>query len=1241
MGDQRSKEDDVRMISTSIYVTNFPDHINAKELWRVCSQYGNVIDSFIPNRRSKNGVNSWFSSIQQASDSFSIDERVAWIDVEGIPLKDWSRNTFIKIYSKWCSLLYEEGEDAPYFHRKRLCIKTTSNENIFESFKIVVKGKIFWIHVKEVSGWAPDFSDSQDDSSESHNEFVDDKSKDRYTEKASEAEEIPDTVFEAKEPGEIKGSVTKEYPKRPSRFSPHKSDGLVKKHVSSEQDHGSKTVTKEDETKMEHANLFDIISCWGNLHFAFVVGPSVGNSGGILCVWDSNVFHKENSTVLDYFIAIMGKWLPNDKNYLIISVYAPQELSEKKMVWQYLVHVIGGWNGDVIIMGDFNKVCIEAERFGSTFNARGAAAFNSFISTGGLVEVPSSGNCSNISSITFDRFLSDHRPILLHEICLDYGPIPFRFFHHWFDIIGFDSFMSEAWKEIKIQEYNAMLKLAKKLKILKENIRSWVKDKKEKVHVLKNSLKKKLVDIDSVLDKGEVTSDLLEDRLDTMNSLTKLEKMESLELAQKSKIKWLIEGDENPKYFHGIINKKRNNLAIKGIIVDGVWIEDPSVLKNEFLSHFRNRFDSPCTDRLTLDMEFHNVLSYEKAQDLERVFLKDEIKQAVWDCGLDKSPGPDGFTFGFYRKFWSLLEDDVVDAVCYFFNNGFCLKGINSSFIALIPKSQGANMVKDLRPINLIGSIYKIIAKLLANRLCKAKKKQSMIFKVDFEKAFDFVRWDFLDDILKNFSFGLRWRDWIQSCLKSSRGLILVNGSPTSEFQFSKGLKQGIRINLQKCGLMGIAIETNKVDTAANNLSCRILKYPFSYLGVNIGGHMTRINSWDVVINKILSRLSKWKMKVLSIEGRLTLLKSVLGATPIYYMSMFKAPIQVINKLESIRSHFFNGVDYNVRKMTFVNWKNVLASKEKGGLGVSSFYALNRALIFKWIWRFRTNLIRFGLGPLWLFTGRMGIDLHSFVIKKIGNGVHTHFWEETWKGDAAFKTLFPRIYALDLFKDISVAEKMAHPSISFSFRRDPRLGSELVQMASLQSHLEGIVLSNMLDRWIWSLSGDGEFSVSSVRNLIDDKTLGTVGSKTQWCKFVPIKVNILSWRVKLNNLPTRLNLSRRGMELHSIFCPLCNMAVESTNHLFFASPMMKNLYKVITRWWDVKVLEVSTYEEWWSWPNSLRLSFKIKMVLQGVFITWWLAWKFRNQIIFGPNNMSKGRLFDDIVALSISWCSSR
>ncbi|GJV05733.1 RNA-directed DNA polymerase, eukaryota [Tanacetum coccineum] len=914
---------------------------------------------------------------------------------------------------------------------------------------------------------------------------------------------------------------------------------------------------------MEQVDLFNIKACWGNINFDYVVSPSVGNSGGILCVWDSNMFYKENSTISDYFIAIMGNWLPNNKKLFVISVYAPQELAQKKRLWQYLNLLISIWKGDVLVMGDFNKVRLEEERYGSIFNTRGAAAFNSFIVDSGLVEVPSGGfsftwshksatkmsrldcffvsedlqrSCPNLSSLTLDRYLSDHRPILIRELNIDYGPTPFRFFLNWFDLDGFDTFVSDTWSNINIIEPNAMFKMAKKLKILKWHIRVWVKGKKDSANNLKKELKNKLSNIDSSTDKGKVSSAILEDRLDTMNKLSSLENMESIELAQKAKVKWSIEGDENSKFFHGIINKRRNNLAIRGIIVDGDWIEDPAAVKKEFLSHFQNRFEAPCASRLLMDMEFPNRLSLDQALDLERHFSKEEIKGAVWDC--------------------------------------------NSSFIALIPKTQGAKLVKDFRPISLIGSLYKIITKLLANRLvivigdlvndvqsafianrqildgpfilnelihwCKAKKKKTMIFKVDFEKAFDSVRWDFLEDVLKKFGFGSRWCDWIISCLKSSKGSVLVNGSPTSEFQFFKGLKQGdplspflfilvmeslhlsfqnvvnaglfkgvvldnslqlshlfyaddvifigqwctsnittiirvlecffrasgLRINLHKSKLMGVAVENSLVNSAANNIGCMTLSLPFSYLGVNVGGHMSRIASWDVVINKVLSRLSKWKMKVLSVGGRLTLLKSVLGSTPIYYMSLFKAPVQVINKLEAIRSHFFNGVEHSVRKMMLVKWDNVLASKEKGGLGVSSFYALNRALIFKLVWRFHTQgnsiwsrvikALHGEEGNLGCPTNakfpsnwsdiictlptlyNKGVDLLGSIKKKVGNGDNTMFWEELWKGEVLFKNLFPRLYALETVKNISVADKMAQPSLDSSFRRNVREGAEQV-----------------------------------------------------------------------------------------------------------------------------------------------------------------------------------------------------
>nr|GFC84013.1 RNA-directed DNA polymerase, eukaryota [Tanacetum cinerariifolium] len=94
----------------------------------------------------------------------------------------------------------------------------------------------------------------------------------------------------------------------------------------------------------------------GNYAFEYVYSPEVGNSGGILCVWEKSAFKKNNSTIFDYFVMIGGSWLCSGVNLLIISVYAPQEYAEKKMLWDYLVHMISKWDGEVIFMEDFNEV---------------------------------------------------------------------------------------------------------------------------------------------------------------------------------------------------------------------------------------------------------------------------------------------------------------------------------------------------------------------------------------------------------------------------------------------------------------------------------------------------------------------------------------------------------------------------------------------------------------------------------------------------------------------------------------------------------------------------------------------------------------------------------------------------------------------------------------------------------------------------------------------------------------------
>ncbi|GKC69722.1 hypothetical protein Tco_1115605 [Tanacetum coccineum] len=103
--------------------------------------------------------------VLSASNDFIIDGRVTWVEIEGIPLKMWSENTFNRIASIWGTLLHVEDQEDECYHRKRICINTNVKSNIFESFKAIYQGKVFWVRAKEIPGWVPDFM--EDDNEES------------------------------------------------------------------------------------------------------------------------------------------------------------------------------------------------------------------------------------------------------------------------------------------------------------------------------------------------------------------------------------------------------------------------------------------------------------------------------------------------------------------------------------------------------------------------------------------------------------------------------------------------------------------------------------------------------------------------------------------------------------------------------------------------------------------------------------------------------------------------------------------------------------------------------------------------------------------------------------------------------------------------------------------------------------------------------------------------------------------
>ena len=145
------------------------------------------------------------------------------------------------------------------------------------------------------------------------------------------------------------------------------------------------------ETKLECISDMDVKFMWGNSNFQYVTSDSLGNSGGILCVWEQSVFQKTGASVSDNFIAVYGTWLATSTKILIIVIYAPQSYTLKRTLWEYISSLINRWDGETIVMGDFNAVRTEDERFGSVFNVLYARNFNQFISSSGLIDVKMEG----------------------------------------------------------------------------------------------------------------------------------------------------------------------------------------------------------------------------------------------------------------------------------------------------------------------------------------------------------------------------------------------------------------------------------------------------------------------------------------------------------------------------------------------------------------------------------------------------------------------------------------------------------------------------------------------------------------------------------------------------------------------------------------------------------------------------------------------------------------------------------
>ncbi|GKB91348.1 RNA-directed DNA polymerase, eukaryota [Tanacetum coccineum] len=613
-----------------------------------------------------------------------------------------------------------------------MCIKTKQADNILEKFKVILKGKVFLVRAKELFTWTPTFLDCKESGYYSNNESLQGEN----LKHVGSQDDLQDLDVDSDVEGVASDSI--------SSFS--HPPGFIPVDLNSRQEN----IKKGDEINLgyDKVNLSDSSSSFS---------PSA---------------------------LVIPRWTfdPCQRTF-------QHEIVQKN-------DLIGG----DYCNGEFDGGRLYAERHGSTFNQSSSRVFNNFITSSGLVDVnlegysftwshPSASKMSklyrflvsegiipyfpSLTALCLDRHLSDHRPILLRELSTDYGPTPF--YHSWFKCDDFDAMVEQAWNSFSYSDANGLIRFKKKLQDLKKFIRSWVKDKKLQQAGVIHSIKSELIDIDKALDRGNVTDEILFKRMEMVQQLHDAKQMETRDNLQKSKIKWAIEGDKNSKYFHGIINKKRSQMSIRGIFTYGEWKTDPGAVKEAFKVHFADRFKQPINGRLKLNISFNNRLSTDQVVDLDRGVSRDELQAAVWDCRDNKSPGPDGFTFEFFRRYWRQILDGPF-----------------------------------------------ILNELLD--WCKRKKKQAMIFKVDFAKAYDSVCWDYLLDVLHSLVVG-------------PNGVRCIGGASNS-------------CTKQHLGLVVLFMQKSVFDSLCDEGEC-----------------MSRKHAWDDTIQKLHARLSNWKVKTLSIGG--------------------------------------------------------------------------------------------------------------------------------------------------------------------------------------------------------------------------------------------------------------------------------------------------------------------------------------------------------------------------------------
>ncbi|KAL6208769.1 hypothetical protein ACLB2K_019714 [Fragaria x ananassa] len=309
----------------------------------------------------------------------------------------------------------------------------------------------------------------------------------------------------------------------------------------------------------------------------------------------------------------------------------------------------------------------------------------------------------------------------------------------------------------------------------------------------------------------------------------KIRDAEALFWKQKSRDKWLSEGDRNTKFFHltTIVRRRRNK--IDGLFdINGVWRTNLKDMQQVAVDFFKELFTAdPVQDLIVIIPSLFPEILASDMERMNRPISENDIHSALFRIGKLKAPGVDGFPALFFQQHWNLCAAEITSTVTQAFSSGVIPSNLNHTLITLVPKIPSPQHMQFFRPISLCCTVYKVISKIIVDRIrpllrkwispnqvsfvpgrhisdnimiaqellhkCKNSKgkKGFMAWKIDLSKAYDKLSWKFIEQVLGEVKIPANFVKLIMSCISTASYQIIVNGELSQSFTGSRGIRQG------------------------------------------------------------------------------------------------------------------------------------------------------------------------------------------------------------------------------------------------------------------------------------------------------------------------------------------------------------------------------------------------------------------------------------------------------------------